>query len=137
MFDRCAPSHLPRHTLDDAPPIRRSATALGRQGRRALAHLESMAYEQSRQACPSQVGSLREVHQLLAFAPTKKTLRQLEKIQRGSLWAGRAVANGGHCHVNWRLVSRPLELGGLGVRDLERVGLALRLRWLWLSRTDE
>jgi hypothetical protein len=34
------------------------------------------------------------VHQLLAFAPPKKTLKQLEKIQRGFLWAGRAVANG-------------------------------------------
>uniref|UniRef100_A0A453F8D0 Reverse transcriptase zinc-binding domain-containing protein n=1 Tax=Aegilops tauschii subsp. strangulata TaxID=200361 RepID=A0A453F8D0_AEGTS len=33
--------------------------------------------------------------------------------------------------------NRPLALGGLGVRDLERTGLALRLRWLWLSRTDE
>uniref|UniRef100_A0A453BJ82 Uncharacterized protein n=1 Tax=Aegilops tauschii subsp. strangulata TaxID=200361 RepID=A0A453BJ82_AEGTS len=45
------------------------------------------------------------VHQLLAFAPPKKTLKQLEKIERG-------------------------------VRDLERAGLALRLRWLWFSRTD-
>ena len=40
------------------------------------------------------------VHQLLAFAPPKKTLKQLEKIQRGFLWAGRAIANGGNCHVN-------------------------------------
>uniref|UniRef100_A0A453BF16 Reverse transcriptase zinc-binding domain-containing protein n=1 Tax=Aegilops tauschii subsp. strangulata TaxID=200361 RepID=A0A453BF16_AEGTS len=44
------------------------------------------------------------VHQLLAFAPPKKTLKQLKKIQRGFLWAGRAVANGGHCHMNWRHV---------------------------------
>jgi hypothetical protein len=36
------------------------------------------------------------VHQLLAFAHPKKTLKQLKKIQRGFLWAGRAVANGGH-----------------------------------------
>ncbi|KAE8814645.1 Serine/threonine-protein kinase SMG1 [Hordeum vulgare] len=76
------------------------------------------------------------IHQMLALAPPKKTLKQLEKIQRGFLWAGRAAAQGGHCHVNWRAVSRPLTLGGLGIRDLERTGLALRLRWLWLSRTD-
>jgi hypothetical protein len=61
----------------------------------------------------------------------------LEKVQRGFLWEGRAEASGGHCHVNWRTVSRPISLGGLGVHDLERAGLALRLRWLWLSRTDQ
>uniref|UniRef100_A0A452XJ19 Reverse transcriptase zinc-binding domain-containing protein n=1 Tax=Aegilops tauschii subsp. strangulata TaxID=200361 RepID=A0A452XJ19_AEGTS len=77
------------------------------------------------------------VHQRVAFAPSKKRLQQLEKIQRGFLWAGRAITNGGHCHVNWHHASRPLALGSLGVRDVERVGLALRLRWLWLSRTDE
>ena len=47
-----------------------------------------------------------------------------------------AEANGGHCHVNWRRVCRPISLGGLGVQDLERAGLALRIRWLWFSRTD-
>ena len=29
-----------------------------------------------------------------------------------------------------------VDISGLGVRDLERTGLALRTRWLWLSRTD-
>uniref|UniRef100_A0A453EAS1 Reverse transcriptase domain-containing protein n=1 Tax=Aegilops tauschii subsp. strangulata TaxID=200361 RepID=A0A453EAS1_AEGTS len=76
------------------------------------------------------------IHQLLALAPPKKTIRALEKIQRGFLWAGRAEANGGHCHVNWQRVARPLPLGGLGVRDLGRTSLALRTRWLWFSRTD-
>ena len=32
---------------------------------------------------------------------------------------------------------RPLEYGGLGIRDLERAGLALRVRWLWYTRTDD
>uniref|UniRef100_A0A8I6XKE9 Reverse transcriptase domain-containing protein n=1 Tax=Hordeum vulgare subsp. vulgare TaxID=112509 RepID=A0A8I6XKE9_HORVV len=73
------------------------------------------------------------IHQMLALSPPKKTLKQLEKIQRGFLWAGREAAKGGHCHVNWRTVCRPLAYGGLGIRDLERTGLALRLRWLWLS----
>lgn len=38
--------------------------------------------------------------------------------------------------MNWQRVVRPISLGGLGVHDLERTGLSLRLRWLWLSRTD-
>uniref|UniRef100_A0A453NPX8 Reverse transcriptase zinc-binding domain-containing protein n=2 Tax=Aegilops tauschii subsp. strangulata TaxID=200361 RepID=A0A453NPX8_AEGTS len=77
------------------------------------------------------------IHQLLVLAPPKKTLKALEKIQRGFLWAGRAKANGGNCHVNWQRVARPIALGGLGVRDLARTGLALRTRWLWFSRTDQ
>jgi hypothetical protein len=31
--------------------------------------------------------------------------------------------------VNWRRVCRPASLGGLGIQDLERNGLVLRLRW--------
>uniref|UniRef100_A0A453FFK2 Reverse transcriptase domain-containing protein n=1 Tax=Aegilops tauschii subsp. strangulata TaxID=200361 RepID=A0A453FFK2_AEGTS len=45
------------------------------------------------------------IHQLLALAPPKRIIKALEKIQRGFLWAGRAEANGGHCHVNWRRVA--------------------------------
>lgn len=69
------------------------------------------------------------IHQLLALAPSKKTIKLMEKIQRGFLWEGRAAANGGSCHVNWRSVCRPTSLGGLGIQDLERTGMALRLRW--------
>ena len=59
------------------------------------------------------------VHQLLTFVPPKKTLRQIEKIERG------ADANGGHRHINWRRVYRPISHGGLGVQDLEHAALAL------------
>ena len=77
------------------------------------------------------------IHQLLVLAPPKKVLKLLEKIQRGFLWAGRAEVNGGNCHVNWRRVCRPIRLGGLGIHDLERTGLALRSRWLWFSRAND
>uniref|UniRef100_A0A8I6WU71 Reverse transcriptase domain-containing protein n=1 Tax=Hordeum vulgare subsp. vulgare TaxID=112509 RepID=A0A8I6WU71_HORVV len=76
------------------------------------------------------------IHQLLVLAPPKKTIKLLEKIEQGFLWAGRADAHGGNCHVNWRLVCQPIQFGGLGVHDLERTDLALRMRWQWLSRVD-
>jgi hypothetical protein len=58
-------------------------------------------------------------------------------FERGFFWEGKAAANGGNCHVNWQTVCRPACYGGLGIRDLERTGLALRLRWLWYSKTDD
>ena len=97
------------------------------------AHLMNKA---GRLAFVKSVLSAIPIHQLLVLAPPKKVLKLLEKIQRSFLWAGRAEANGGNCHVNWRRVCRPISLGGLGVRDLERTGLALRTRWLWSSRVD-
>jgi hypothetical protein len=77
------------------------------------------------------------VHRLLVLAPPKRIIKLFERVERGFLWEGRAVANGGSCHVSWRDVCRPLSRGGLGIRDMERAGLALRLRWLWHSRTDD
>lgn len=36
----------------------------------------------------------------------------------------------------WSTVCRPTWLGGLGVRNLELQGLALRVRWEWFKRMD-
>ena len=98
------------------------------------AHLMNKA---RRLAFVKSVLSVIPIHQLLVLTPPKKILKLLEKIQRGFLWAGRAEAHGGNCHVNWQRVCRPTQLGGLGVHDLERTGLALRTRWLWFARTDD
>jgi hypothetical protein len=77
------------------------------------------------------------LHQLLVLNPPKKILKQLQRIQRAFLWEGGKEANGGSCHVNWDRVCRPTSHGGLGVPDMERTDLALRMRWQWLSRTDD
>ena len=37
----------------------------------------------------------------------------------------------------WPRVCRPPDLGGLGIIDLQWFGYALRMRWLWMKRTDE
>jgi hypothetical protein len=76
------------------------------------------------------------VHQLLIYELDKKVLKKIERIEHGFFWAGRAEANEGQYHVNWQRVCRPISLGGLGIGDLERAGLATRLRWQWFSRTD-
>lgn len=53
------------------------------------------------------------------------------------LWKGEEKANGGHCLVNWPTVSKPKELDGLGVLDLDKFGRALWLRWLWQEWTKD
>lgn len=43
---------------------------------------------------------------------------------------------GGRCKVAWEIVCRPRDLGGLGISDLRRTGIALRVRWIWQDRRD-
>jgi hypothetical protein len=38
--------------------------------------------------------------------------------------------------VAWDTVCRPLQLGGLGISSLKNLGWALRVRWLWLQKTE-
>jgi hypothetical protein len=65
-------------------------------------------------------------------------LKAVDKIRRGFYWQGRKDAKGGHCQVAWEngKLCRPMELGGLGISILKELGWALRMRWLWLAKTD-
>jgi hypothetical protein len=76
------------------------------------------------------------LHQLMVLSMDKKTLKKIERILRGFLWVARAAANGGHCHVNWSRVCRPLRLGGLGIPDLGRTVISLWVHWVRRMRTD-
>jgi hypothetical protein len=42
----------------------------------------------------------------------------------------------GCCLVAWEKVMRPLDLGGLGIHNLEIMGWALQMRWLWIEKTN-
>lgn len=50
--------------------------------------------------------------------------KKIDKIRRPFLQKGEENANGGYCLFNWRTVTRPKDLGALGVPDLERFGRA-------------
>lgn len=63
--------------------------------------------------------------------------QEIDKLQKGFLWAGKPTANGGQCLVTWPIACRPKTVGGLGIQDLRRASVALRLRWLWFKRTDD
>jgi len=76
-------------------------------------------------------------YHLTVFPLAAWTKKKIDKIRRSFLWKGDENANGSHCLVNWQTVTRPKDMGGLGVPDLERFGRALRLRWLWQEWVDE
>jgi hypothetical protein len=38
--------------------------------------------------------------------------------------------------VAWGKVTRPKDLGGLGITNLRLLSMALRARWPWLQKTD-
>jgi hypothetical protein len=63
-------------------------------------------------------------------------IKAVETLIRGFLWCGTKVASGGCCLVAWVNVTCPTHFGGLGLPYLRTFGMALRLRWLWLARTD-
>jgi hypothetical protein len=63
-------------------------------------------------------------------------LPRLRKAQRrimtAFLWTGSDAVSGGKCLIVWSQVQRLLPLGDLGVLDLSRFGMTLKLHWLWL-----
>jgi hypothetical protein len=76
------------------------------------------------------------LHQIVVLGLNKKALKQIEKIVRGFLWAGRQSER------EWRPLPCQLgcvsaaALGSLGVPDLARTAVSLRMRWLWRMRAD-
>ncbi|WVZ81073.1 hypothetical protein U9M48_028497 [Paspalum notatum var. saurae] len=68
--------------------------------------------------------------------PITNSLKSMDKRRRGFLSKGQEQANGGNCMVSWAKVQQPYLYGGLGVHDLERMGWALRMRWLWFMKAD-
>jgi hypothetical protein len=76
------------------------------------------------------------IHHLLVLQCLKWVLKAIDKIRRGFLWKGRRDVRGGCCLVNWGRVSRPIELGGLGIHNLEALGWSLCMRWLWFKKTQ-
>jgi hypothetical protein len=61
---------------------------------------------------------------------------EIDKIRRAFVSTGSSSTSGDQCKVAWARVTWPKELGGLGILDLTMLRYVLRLRWLWLARTD-
>ncbi|KAM0870271.1 hypothetical protein ACQ4PT_040114 [Festuca glaucescens] len=82
------------------------------------------------------VVAARAVHQMVVAEAPMWLLEDIDRWMRAFFWAGKDEVQGGQCLVAWRSICKPKEFGGLGVKDLRLQGLALRVRWMWLRRTD-
>jgi len=76
------------------------------------------------------------IYIIMALDLPSWALKAIDKIRRGFLWKGRRDVRGGHCLLAWPKVTRSLNLGGLGISNLQNLGWALKLRWLWLQKTE-
>lgn len=76
------------------------------------------------------------IYPLISIKLPQWAITAIEKSCRGFFWAGEQTASGGQCTLAWKTVARPRDVGGLGITDLRVAGFALKLRWLWLKRTD-
>jgi hypothetical protein len=66
-----------------------------------------------------------------------KTLLVIENILCRFPWKCRKNAHGGHFLVAWDIVCMPKEFEGLGIPNLRKMNLALRVCWLWLSQVKD
>lgn len=76
------------------------------------------------------------VHISIVVAVAPWAIKAIETLIRGFLWYGSEATFGGKCAFAWVNISWPTNLEGLGIPNLQLLGMALRLRWLWLARTD-
>ncbi|XP_072150088.1 uncharacterized protein [Setaria viridis] len=75
-------------------------------------------------------------HTLISLKIPDWVLKEIDKRRKGFLWEGKLQAKGGNCLVAWTTACRPTIFGGLGIPDLRLASFALRLRWLWMQKTD-
>ncbi|KAL0290685.1 UNVERIFIED_CONTAM: putative ribonuclease H protein [Sesamum radiatum] len=69
------------------------------------------------------------VYWAMAFILPKGIIRAVEKRMRHFLWKGNSAV--GYPKVAWSAVCRPMEEGGLGIRDILALNKALMSRHLW------
>jgi hypothetical protein len=65
----------------------------------------------------------------------KWAAKDVDRFQRSFLWRGDDPnkVRCGHYLVKWDVCTRPKKWGGLGIKDLEKFGRALRLHWFWFN----
>jgi hypothetical protein len=75
-------------------------------------------------------------HMSIVLCLSPWAIESIDRLRRAFIWCGSDKVTGGKCKVAWETVCRPRDLGSLGVSDLRRAGIALRVRWEWQARVE-
>ena len=70
------------------------------------------------------------IYQLSIFRVPKIIAEKLEKLQRDFLWGGGSLERKVHL-INWEVVCAQKEKGGLGLRKIILLNMALLGKWVW------
>ncbi|KAL0278039.1 UNVERIFIED_CONTAM: hypothetical protein Sradi_7301700 [Sesamum radiatum] len=70
-----------------------------------------------------------QVYWAMAFILPKHIIKEIEKRLRNFLWKGNLDT--GYAKVSWQQVCRPVNEGGLGIRDIHSLNKGLMSRHLW------
>jgi hypothetical protein len=76
------------------------------------------------------------IYSSIAFGWPPWMFKSMRKLMSAFLWSGTTIVQNGKHLVAWSQVQRPLLIKGLGVLDMRLLGVPLRIRWLWLLKTD-
>jgi hypothetical protein len=82
------------------------------------------------------VMAARPLHLLLVADAPVWLLDEINKWMRSFFWVGKEEASSGQCLVAWANICKPTCFGALGVKVLCLQGMAFRVRWEWLRRTE-
>jgi hypothetical protein len=53
------------------------------------------------------------------------------------LWAACDKITSGKCKINWEIVCKPNDYGGLGILNLAKSTSTLRMTWIWNEWNDK
>jgi hypothetical protein len=75
-------------------------------------------------------------HTLVCIKAQNWFYKEIDKRMCGYFWTGHTSALGGNCKISWDVVCRPIEEGGLNIKNLEIQNICLLLKFIHKLHTS-
>lgn len=70
------------------------------------------------------------------FKAPQWVLNRIEALRRSFFWKGCSKISGGSCLIGWRSICKSKKEGGLGIKEMEAMNMALLSKWWWRFFTE-